>query len=135
MQPIDKFTLQVHEGPYDKRPLTSQLYYQGKATITRVPGYCIEKQFACQDYFLLLINWDCPFEESYEIVVLNADFQLIEKRSIGTPYTSYNLSDVCLVSKNSYRLVFNSDAVFKLQINYPKQHIFQSVIKLDSSKL
>ena len=69
MTHIDNFTLQEHTGRYEDRPLKSKLFFNGIDLNLQVPGYVIQEQFELPDYYLLLINWDCPFEEGCEIVV------------------------------------------------------------------
>ncbi len=77
MKSIDKFTIQEHDGKYEDWPLKSSLYFDGEAINLKVSGFVIEKQFELANYFLLLINWDCPFEEGCEIVVLNKNLGIV----------------------------------------------------------
>ena len=133
MIPIEKFTLQEHEGQYKDRPLKSSLYFCGEDTRLKVSGYVIEKQFELPSYFLLLINWDCPFEEGYEVVVLNKQIKIIGSYSFTSFYNSYLLSNIREKSKDCYELVFNESDHFEISINYPKQSFLSSVINVYKS--
>lgn len=132
MNIIDEFSLQEHEGEYEKRPLKSLLYYCGESLEVKVAGYVIEKQFELQDYFLLLISWDCPFEEGCEIIVLNKLKKVVGSYSF-TPFSNnYNLSGFSQLSKNHYKLTFNGADSVAVTINYPKKSILSKVITVSA---
>lgn len=130
MIPIEKFTLQEHEGKYEDRPLKSALYFCNRSTGLKVSGYVIEKQFELPSYFLLLINWDCPYEEGCEIVVLNKELRVVGGHSFAPYYNSYSLSDISELSNNHYKLVFNESECFYLTIIYPKKHLMSRVVQV-----
>lgn len=125
---IDNFTIETHEGEYEGRPLKSALYFNGEKLNVKVSGYVIEKQFELPNYFLLLINWDCPFEEGCEIVVLSKGFKIVGNYSFTPFYHSYLLTSFCELSANQYKLAFNGSDCFKLTINYPKKSLFSKVV-------
>ena len=130
MELIDKFSLQVHEGEYESWPLKSILYYCGLPLEKKVNGYFIDKQYELSDYFLLFINWDCPFEESCEIVVLNKLKKVVGQYSIGSAYNSYNLHSISVISNHCYKLVYSNNVTVELCVNYPKNHWFSKVVKV-----
>ncbi|MCG7530149.1 hypothetical protein MHM98_02060 [Psychrobium sp. MM17-31] len=125
---IDNFTIEKHQGDYENRPLKSALHFNGEKLNLKVSGYVIEKQFELPNYFLLLINWDCPFEEGCEIVVLNKDFKIVGNYSFTPFYHSYLLTSFCELSANQYQLVFNDSDSFELIVNYPKRRLFSKVV-------
>jgi len=128
--PIDKFTIQEHAGEYKDRPLKSLLYFEGKDTCLKVPGDQIEKQFELPNYFLLLINWDCLFEEGCEVVVLNKKLKIVGSYSFTPFYNSYLLNSINELSQNHYKMVFNESDCFELTINYPKPRVLTKVVKV-----
>ena len=132
MNLIDKFSLQEHDGEYENRPLKSLLYYCGEALGTKVSGYVIDKQYELADYFLLLISWDCPFEEGCEIVVLNKNQNIVGNYSFTPFYNSYNLNFVVELSKDHYKLTFNESDYFEVIINYPKKHLLSKVVAVSA---
>ncbi|WP_462151426.1 hypothetical protein [Pseudoalteromonas xiamenensis] len=131
MIPIDKFTIQEHEGKYEGRPLKSLLFFNGEELNLKVSGYVIEKQFELPNYFLLLINWDCPFEEGCEVVVLNKKLEIVGNHSFTPFYNSFLLSSINELSLNQYKLVFNESDCFELVINYPKRSLFGKVVSVN----
>ncbi|WP_435276533.1 hypothetical protein ACMAZF_06045 [Psychrobium sp. nBUS_13] len=86
---IDNFSIETHEGDYENRPLKSALYFNDKRLNVKVSGYVIEKQLEMPSYFMLLVNWGCPFEEGCEIVVLSKGFKIIGSYSFTPFYHSY----------------------------------------------
>jgi len=127
---IDKFSLQEHDGEYENRPLKSLLYCCGEALGVKVPGYVIDKQFELENYFLLFISWDCPFEEGCEIVVLNKLNKIVGSYSFTAFYSSYNLDAVSELSRNHYKLTFNESAHYEVLINYPKKNLLSRVVRV-----
>ena len=125
---IDNFTIETHEGNYENRPLKSALYFNGEKLSVKVSGYVIEKQFELPNYFLLLINWDCPFEEGCEIVVLSKGFKIVGNYSFTPFYHSYLLTSFSELSLDQYKLVFNDSDYFELMVNYPKSRLFSKVV-------
>ena len=88
MQPTDLFSLAKHSGPYDKWPLKTELYVHGSATGKYVPGYVIEAQYQCDDRYLLVTSWDCPFEEMQTFSLLSKDLSILSTRNYGAPYAT-----------------------------------------------
>ena len=125
---IDNFSIETHEGDYENRPLKSALYFNGEKLNVKVSGYVIEKQFELPKYFLLLINWDCSFEEGCEIVVLSKGFKIVGNYSFTPFYHSYLLTSFSEISPNQYQLVFNDSNCFELTINYPKKRLFSKIV-------
>lgn len=97
---IDNFTIETHDGDYENRSLKSALYFNDEKLNVKVSGYVIEKQFELPHYFLLLINWDCPFEEGCEIVVLSKDFKIVGNYSFTPFYHSYLLTSYHSININ-----------------------------------
>lgn len=131
---IDNFSIEAHEGDYDNWPLKSVLYFNGEKLNVKVSGYVIEKQYELPNYFLLLINWDCPYEEGCEIVVLSKAFKIVVNCSFTPFYHSYLLTSFSELSSNQYKLVFNDSDCFELTINYPKEHLFSKVVCVNKIK-
>lgn len=82
MTPITRFSLEAHAGPYAGWPRRSRLLDAGRSTSTWLPGYQLGFQFALDDGgFLLVSDWDCPFEEVYEVLLLSPSLRLITRAS------------------------------------------------------
>jgi hypothetical protein len=95
------------------------LLADGAPTGVTVPGYEIEGQYRCDDGYLLINNWDCPFEESYDFVLLSDDLSTLSRVSLGVPYGSYLLHAHWPIDERSVRLHFHSNIFCTLSIRPP----------------
>ena len=98
MKPIQRFKLAPHEGPYEDWGGVSHLIIDGNITQLTVPGYNLLHQFEVGDGFLLLLDFDCPFEESVVAARLDTAFKLITENHFGFMYTSWDLVDIAIES-------------------------------------
>lgn len=130
MQIINKFSFQKYTGSDENRPLKSLLFFCGESLETKLSGFVIDKQFELEEYFLLFINWDCPYEEGCNIYVLNKRKKVVGSYSFTAFYNSYNLCTVEEKSKHTFRLTFYESKDFEMTINYPKKHFFSKVISI-----
>ncbi|MBN7820049.1 hypothetical protein [Bowmanella yangjiangensis] len=131
MLAINLFSLQQHQGHYHEWPLSSVLYYKGQSLGIRIPGYVIEGQFALKDYYLLLVNWDCPFEEGYEVIVISHRLKVVGTYSFTPFLNNYLLSSISETTANQFQLVFNQKERFNLTIDYPKTHWFSRTVRVE----
>jgi hypothetical protein len=92
--PIDRFELQAHTGPYQSWPGRSRLIVDGELHSTAVPGYTLLRQYALSDGFLLVTDFDCPFEESTCFVLLSPYLRVLSHRTLGGMYSSFLLKRV-----------------------------------------
>lgn len=93
LTPIDAFSLARHAGPYAEWPRTTPLWRDGAPTATAVPGYALLRQYVLPGpRYLLITDWDCPYEEATEVLLIDGDLRLRARRSFGAPYASCWLS-------------------------------------------
>ena len=96
MKPVQRFQTAPHEGPYEDWGGHSQLVIDGALTSHQVPGYNLLHQFEVGDGYLLVLDYDCPFEEVTVVARLDRAFRVIAKESFGFIYTSRNLSEAAV---------------------------------------
>jgi hypothetical protein len=117
MQPVDAFRLATHAGPYDTWPArTPLLHADGRPTGRTVPGYTLLHQFRVGDDWLLLTDWDCPYEEATEVLLLDAQLRLVARRSFGAPYASWMLDGVDRLGDDALRLRFVGGPAIALRV-------------------
>ena len=114
--PIDRFALQTHPGPYQSWPGHSRLIVDGELLRTAVPGYVLLRQFALPDGYLLITDFDCPFEESTSFVLLNAQLWVLSHRTLGGMYASYLLKRVRWVNERELIANFIEHGDWRLTI-------------------
>lgn len=120
MRVIELFSLASHAGDYRNWPLQTRLLRHGVSTACHVPGYRLLHQFQTEtgDY-LLICDWDCPFEEASEFVLLNRELQILARRSLGLPYASLVLEGVEIVGPDELRLNYYPDRKWALRVMSP----------------
>jgi hypothetical protein len=118
MEPISRFTLATHSGPYERWPSNTALFDDGRDTGVTVPGYVLDGQYRCDDGFLLLLSQDCPFEESYTFLLLDDDYSIRAQQHLGVPYGSFLLHTHWPVSSTEIRLHFYTRLIYSLSIQH-----------------
>lgn len=116
---IDSFTLAQHDGPYERWPLTTPLLLDGVPTGQRVPGFVIEGQYRWHEFVLLINSWDCPFEESYDFLLLDAGHRVVARASLGVPYDTFLLHAHWPIDDTSLRLHFHERDCYTLSVQPP----------------
>ena len=96
MTPIKTFSLLPHDGPYETWGGVSQLLVDGVLTEHRVPGYILLHQFSIGDGYLLLLNYDCPYEESVVAVRLDIHLKVVTQNHFGFMNTIWDLEDISI---------------------------------------
>lgn len=117
MQPITAFTLRVS----DTEALTQPLYFNQQVAGVNIAGRQLEAQYCCTlpngtQGYLLLTSYDCPFEESTECSLLDANFKLVASRSLSQSYHSFLLYAHWPVADNGLRLHYYDQLVWDLHI-------------------
>lgn len=120
-QSTDRFELQAHTGPYSSWPGHSRLIVDGERRRAAIPGYVLLRQYALRDGFLLVTDFDCPFEESTCFVLLSPQLRVVSQRSLGGMYSSFLLKRVqwqgerelvaSFINHGNWRLVIRSWSV------------------------
>lgn len=108
LQPIHDYRLAEPPGDGAPRPLRTPLQYSdGRDTGSAVPGFVLLHQFRVGVETLLITDWDCPYEEATEVMLLDAAHRLVARRSFGAMYSSWALREVEVVDATRLRLDFH----------------------------
>ena len=131
MTPITLFSLQTHTGDYQKWPLKTLLLKNATPTQAHLPGYQILHQFQLNSgEYLLITDWDCPFEEATEMLLLSAELALIARHSFGVPYGSFNLEALQVIDDANLTLTFYQNDCKQVTITAEKTGLLGSRIKV-----
>lgn len=76
MHPISRFSLEQHAGPYDTWPTRSRLLLDGEPTRILLPSYALLSQFEIPDAYILVTDYDCPFEEITSFCLVSKELRL-----------------------------------------------------------
>ena len=102
MKPINRFTLEKHDGPYEKWPLRSCLFLDGKPTDLSLPGYELLHQFETSDGYILITDYDCPFEEITNFAFISKHLRLISCRWLGWMYETFLLERIEWIDERTF---------------------------------
>jgi Domain of unknown function (DUF4166) len=119
MQSINEFSLQIHSGPYEKWPTKSFLYRHGEATKTRLAGYTLLHQFALNEHYLLISDFDCPFEEATVFSLLDQALKIVATRTFSAPYSSWFLTKLELADSTRLIAYFGEEEVWEIEARKP----------------
>ena len=120
MEAITLFSLVTHSGAYKDWPLKTPLLLNGQPTLLAIPGFQMLHQFQLQsgDY-LLITDWDCPFEEATEFLLISSDFKITARKKLGAPYVSFLLDTVEVLNNNQLKVTIFENDHFLLTIKPP----------------
>lgn len=124
------FSLRTPANGPDYSALNSSLLYKGQETGVDVQGIVLDHQFSLSDGYVLVTSWDCPFEEGYEVSLLNREMKLVSHKSIGPIYSSYQLDSMEVVGKSAFRLLFTNGEVYNLVVRAKQIFPFGSRLSL-----
>lgn len=131
MQIINSFSLQTHTGEYNTWPLKTLLLKNAAPTQAYLPGYQILHQFQLSSgEYLLIADWDCPFEEATEVLLLSAELAIIARHSFGVPYGSFNLEALQVIDDANLTLTFYQNDCKQVTIAAEKNGLLGSRIKV-----
>jgi hypothetical protein len=118
MTEIDRFTLEKHDGPYETWPLRSRLLLDGKATNLSLPGYVLLSQFETADGYVLITDYDCPFEEITNFALVGKHpLRLLSCRWLGWMYETFILERIEWLDQRTFIAVIGgSDHCWRLSI-------------------
>ncbi|WP_244117658.1 hypothetical protein [Burkholderia contaminans] len=95
MKPIERFTLETHDGPYETWPSRTHARVNGERCGLTVSGYVLLRQFETPDAYLLVTDYDCLFEEAVTFTLVSKDpLKALARRTVGAMYTSCHLDDM-----------------------------------------
>jgi hypothetical protein len=120
METIGAFSLEQHTGDYADWPLRTRLYIDGRETETCVPGFRIDAQYRCHAGYLLVLSWDCPYEESSEFVLLDPRFRILAHATLGQPYASYLLDSQWPCAPDALIAHYNGEQFFRVSLVAPR---------------
>jgi hypothetical protein len=106
MKPIDRFTLQKHDGPYEKWPQRSHLFLDGNPTDICLPGYTLLHQFETPSGYILVTDYDCPYEEITNFALVSKQLRVQSCRWIGWMYETFLLERIEWIDDRTFTAFF-----------------------------
>jgi len=107
MKPIERFTLETHGGPYETWPSRTHVLVNGVRSGLTVSGYVLLRQFETPSAYLLVTDYDCPFEEAVTFTLVSKDpLKELARRTVGAMYASCHLDDMTWADDRHFSATF-----------------------------
>ena len=58
--------------------------------------------------YSLITDWDCPFEEAIEFILLDSTLKILAKRKLAVPYCSFLLENLQVLNEHTIHLAFDN---------------------------
>jgi hypothetical protein len=117
--PTHRFALEQHDGAYETWPLQSRLIVDGVARDVAVPGYQLLHQFELPDGYFLVTDFDCPYEEATNFVLLSCGMDILAIRSLGAMYASFLLDKLSWINDRQLTATFYDHGHWRIRILHP----------------
>lgn len=89
--------------------MRSRLFQSGAPTAIKLPGYRIVHQFEIDLGYILVTDYDCPFEEVTNFILLGKDLRALGIRSLGAPYCSVSVDRIEWLDPQRFMATCNGD--------------------------
>jgi hypothetical protein len=106
MKSITRFELQKHDGAYETWPLRSRLFLDGKPTGISLPGYTLLHQFETPNGYILVTDYDCPYEEITNFALISKQLRLKSCRWLGWMYETFLLERIEWIDDRTFTAFF-----------------------------
>ncbi|AXF21158.1 hypothetical protein CUJ89_12140 [Burkholderia pyrrocinia] len=107
MKPVDRFTLETHDGPYESWPSRTHVLVGGVRSGLAVSGYVLLRQFETPAAYLLVTDYDCPFEEAVTFTLVSKDpLKVRAQRTVGAMYASCHLDVITWADDRHFSATF-----------------------------
>jgi hypothetical protein len=105
----------VREGDNETVP-ESEILLNGRPSGKLVLGAWLEAAVQWQNYYLLFMTDDVPFEEWLRIILLDNHLDLLDSARIGVPYSSGKFSSLAIKEPNSVSFHFFADTTWNVEL-------------------
>jgi hypothetical protein len=116
MTPIKRFTLERHHGPYKEWPTHSRLFLDGKCIGISLPGYELLHQFETSHGYILVTDYDCPFEEITNFALISKDLCLLSCQCLGMLFGSFLLDRIEWIDERTFIAVLYGEMRWRFTI-------------------
>ena len=114
----------VHDGVNKGEAPASEVLVNGVSTGNLVSGALLEAAVQWENRYLLFMTDDVPFEEMLTIHLLDAQMNVLDSASIGSPYASGSFTSLLLNEPNTVRFRFIGDTLWSIELlSHPRFRI------------
>jgi len=124
MQPVERFALVTHQGPYETWPVQTPVLVDGQASSLTIPGFNLLRQYETTAGYVLVTDFDCPFEEAICFVLVSKDLRtVLGEHTVGQWYNSYWLEEIVWQDAEHFFATFHDLPDYRFYFTLRKRHI------------
>lgn len=105
----------VHETGEGEVP-TSEVLINGISTGKLISGAVLEAAVQWENYYLIFMTDDAPFEEMLGVHLLDAQLNILDSALIGSPYSTGSFSSLELSEPNTVRFHFIGGTTWSIEL-------------------
>ncbi|QJI41231.1 hypothetical protein HKK52_10010 [Pseudomonas sp. ADAK2] len=114
MNVIERFALVQHHGPYEDWPAKTPVIIDGSVSSLAISGFNLLHQYETAAGYLLVTDFDCPFEEAVCFVLVSKDLAtVLNERTVGQMYNSFWLDEVFWLDEAHFYATFHDYADYR----------------------
>lgn len=107
MNTLERFALWQPEAPDDPNPEASPLIIDGHRSALVISGRTLLRQYETASGYLLVTDFDCPFEEAVCFSLISKDLQnVLGEHVVGCMYSSYYLEELVWLDEAHFFATF-----------------------------
>ena len=110
--------IETKYGDSDFNDGSMKLIFDGKTTGKKISGDAIRRQFAIDEYYLIIMYQDGAFEgpDYLSATLIDKQFNQIDEKFISWKGVDLTLEDAVPINDNEIRISFTNDASVVIQI-------------------
>ena len=116
MRTADELTIKRVAPPDERDVPKSEISIEGKPTGKFVPGAFLEAAVQYDDFYLLFMTDDIPYEEALRILFLDKTLKILDSALLGGPYSTGWFSALSLEEPNTIRFRFIGDTTWSIEL-------------------
>ena len=115
-KPVTRFEIKTPAGEDDKKPKKSKIFFDGRDLARKVWPSNIRAQFQIGDKFLVVADFDCPFEEITYCFLFDSNGGYLGKKRFGFPFNWYLLEKVEVLKSGAVLLQFFAKGSYEVSV-------------------
>jgi hypothetical protein len=124
MKAVARFALAQHQGPYEAWPVRTSVIIDSQLSELTIPGFTLLRQYETTAGYLLVTDFDCPFEEAVCFALIDKDFRtVLSERTVGQWYNSYILDEVEWLDDKHFFATFHDQPEYRYEFTIRKYNI------------
>ncbi|MBK5413163.1 hypothetical protein [Pseudomonas sp. TH31] len=114
MKAIERFALVQHHGPDENWPEKNPVIIDGRASSLAISGFNLLRQYETAAGYLLVTDFDCPYEEAVCFVLVSQDLEtVLSERTICQMYSSFWLDEVVWLDEANFYATLDGLAEYR----------------------